>query len=229
MREIEYVAPPIRALFEDPVRRIDRITRFAGDPVRTPEYLSMHKGWIAFYAFNFAERFVRIHGGKLDYEKLFRLVALHDVEECVTADVPMRVKRAIPEAYNAFMAAQYEQVAALSKSLGSEAYADAMQQHDGSPEAWICETADLLCVLAKFLDEIAVGNRAVLHFLPHLDGDLAASVQRGNWILALDATELATDVNDLLSEALSDDEYMMLGPWGDAFVNRSKHRSPDAD
>lgn len=181
-----------------PVRRMSHIKRFSGDPMIFEETLAAHKGWMSVYTWALAEWLIA-NGFAVDYGVLFRMVALHDVEEVVSGDVHMRVKRAYPEEYSELMEALAPKFRALATSLGSPEYADYFEPED-STEAEIVVVADLLCVAAKFIDEAFVGNVEILEHFHPLEDDIRRILDGGCGVMEWVAPRLCDGITETLRQ-----------------------------
>lgn len=145
-----------------PIRRLSHTYRFSSIPTLRRENVAEHCYYVSLVSLMIAEDLVKA-GATVDFEKLYKKVVLHDIDESITGDFIRAFKYSTPELKAAIDTAADKKATELLQKLGLESsYPLWKDAKDETVEGQILSFVDLLTVITYILEEIHLGNHHVL-------------------------------------------------------------------
>lgn len=142
------------------IRATSDIKRYSRDRLTDTESVLQHIGWVSIFSLIIADHLQSNSNIKIDYEKLFKRVVIHDFDETITGDVPRPTKYYSKEVTQVFK--QVEDVG-IQKILGglsvsSSIYDAWKSSKDHTVEGMILKISDLFAVAYMCWLEVLMYN-----------------------------------------------------------------------
>lgn len=150
----------IGALLDGTIRRLAHVDRYSSNRVTRRQNVAEHTFYVAFLAYALT-RDLLDRGVEVDVLSVLEGAIAHDLDEAVIGDIRRPVTDAIPGVRDAIDAARGRFVTGIGNEIGVQ-LRETWEVHRGkSFEAAVIVLADLLEVVAYFVEELRRGNELV--------------------------------------------------------------------
>lgn len=140
-------------------QQMDAIRRYSRDRLLKEESVLCHTGWACVWLVIAGQDYEDYCGEELDWGKLMRRAAVHDIDEIGTGDIPRVTKYATPEIRESMQAIELHSIKQTQREIETDILHLWLDSKDGSPEGELLALADLASVVYKAWDEImTLGN-----------------------------------------------------------------------
>jgi len=146
-------------------RRLCRVYRYSSTPVNRLESVAEHSWYVSYMALSLYYH-IKIEDPdiQIDRGELLSRCIVHDLDECLTGDLPRPFKYSSPELKDAIHKASMQMFEdyVYSNEVPEEILKTYKVAKEG-PEGEIVSFCDLLGVLAYLHEEVKTGNRLIIH------------------------------------------------------------------
>lgn len=166
------IEPKIKNLCFNPLMKTEEVVRFSGIYQMQPETLSEHICCTQLIAYQIGT-ILNTLGENLDIGVLLEKVLLHDMDECITGDIPRNTKYCTKEVKRELDKVQDIALDSIAKLLDDPSLINKCKTAKEGKEGFILKLADMFSVVKRVIQEISLrGNMSFLKVVEELENHL---------------------------------------------------------